>query len=354
MKSKAEKIMSIVSPHEAILLTCEQSLRWLSGLSFTDGYAVITDCRCFLFADFRYIEAARAKVKPPIEVVLLSRGSAHAGEVFVSAEIKQVIYEDKYMTCAEFGKWKKRFPDIEFQGGSERIDKLREFKDADELKLIIAAQRIAEKAYTHILDFINPQRTEAEVALELDYFMRREGATGISFETIAVSGKASSQPHGVPRNVPLEPGFLTMDYGAEIDGYRSDMTRTVCLGHADEKMKHVYETVLRAQIAAEDMLCAGVLCRDADKTARDIIEAEGFGNCFGHGLGHGVGLFIHENPRLSPSSGESVLSPGHVVTVEPGIYIEGQFGVRIEDMVFIQEDGISKNLTNCPKGLVEL
>ncbi len=354
MKSKAEKIMSIIAPHEAVLLTCEQSLRWLSGFSFTDGYAIVTDSRCFLFADFRYIEAARAKVKPPIEVVLLSRGQIHAEEVFGSSEIKHVVYEDKYMTCADFGRWEKRFPNITFSGGSERIDKLREFKDEDELKLIIAAQRIAEKAYTHILDFINPHRTEAEVALELDYFMRREGATGISFETIAVSGKASSQPHGVPRNVPLEPGFLTMDYGAEIDGYRSDMTRTVCLGHADEKMKHVYETVLRAQIAAEDMLRAGVLCRDADKTARDIIAAEGFGDCFGHGLGHGVGLFIHENPRLSPSSGEAVLSPGHVVTVEPGIYIEGQFGVRIEDMVFIRENGTPRNLTNCPKGLVEL
>ena len=354
MKSKAEKIMSIVSPHEAVLLTCEQSLRWLSGFSFTDGYAVVTDSRCFLFADFRYIEAARAKVKPPVEVVLLSHGQAHAEEVFNKSGTELVMYEDKYMTCADFSKWEKRFPDITFRGGSERIDKFREFKDEDELKLIISAQRIAEKAYTHILDFINPHRTETEVALELEYFMRHEGATGVAFETIAVSGRASSQPHGVPRNIPLEPGFLTMDYGAEVDGYRSDMTRTVCIGHADEKMKHVDETVLRAQTAAEDMIRAGVLCRDADKTARDIIAAEGYGDCFGHSLGHGVGLFIHENPRLSPGSGESVLSPGHVVTVEPGIYIEGQFGVRIEDMVYIQEDGSSRNLTNCPKGLVEL
>jgi len=190
------------------------------------------------------------------------------------------------------------------------------------------------------------------VALELEFFMRSHGARAASFDIIAVSGSASSLPHGVPRNIKLQQGFLTMDYGAVVNGYCSDMTRTVCIGKADDEMKKVYNTVLQAQLAALDAIAVGKMCAEIDNTARDIIKNAGYGDCFGHGLGHGVGLEIHEAPRLSPLSA-SALKPGHIVTVEPGIYIEGKFGVRIEDMVYIGEKKC-ENLTKAAKTLIEI
>ena len=202
---------------------------------------------------------------------------------------------------------------------------------------------------------ITPDRTEIEVALELEFFMRAHGSEGTAFETIAVSGTNSSRPHGTPRDVKLEKGFFTMDFGARVDGYCSDMTRTVVIGKADEEMKRLYNTVLLAQTSAIDALRAGMKCFDADKVARDIIENAGYKGCFGHSLGHGVGLFIHETPRLSPASAESeLLLPGHVVTVEPGIYIEGKYGCRIEDMVTVLADGTIHDFTQSPKELIEL
>jgi Xaa-Pro aminopeptidase len=185
--------------------------------------------------------------------------------------------------------------------------------------------------------------------------MRRHGAEGVAFNTIAVSGAASSLPHGVPSDTKLRHGFLTMDFGAKYDGYCSDMTRTVVIGKADEDMKKVYNTVLSAQLAALDFIREGVSCLDADSTARNIIREAGFGACFGHSLGHGVGLFIHEAPNLSQRADEkSVLKRGNVVTVEPGIYIEGKYGCRIEDMIGIDLDGSVRNFTKSPKALIEI
>jgi Xaa-Pro aminopeptidase len=197
--------------------------------------------------------------------------------------------------------------------------------------------------------------TEIEVALELEFFMRKMGSEGIAFDTIAVSGTMSARPHGEPRPVKLEKGFLTMDYGARVDGYCSDMTRTVVLGKADAEIKKVYYTFLEAQTTAIDPLQAGLSCRQADKIVRDIINAAGYEGCFGHSLGHGVGLYIHENPRLSFGAGENdVLCPGHVVTAEPGIYIEGKYGCRIEDMIGIKADGTAHDFTKSRKDLIEL
>jgi Xaa-Pro aminopeptidase len=182
--------------------------------------------------------------------------------------------------------------------------------------------------------------------------MRKNGADGIAFDTIAVSGSASSTPHGVPRNVKLQKGFLTMDFGAKFNGYCSDMTRTVCIGTPDSEMKKVYDTVFSAQMAALDYIAAGKKCADADKVARDIIADAGYGQCFGHSLGHGVGLYIHEPISLSPRS-NGVLEAGNIVTVEPGIYLEGRFGVRIEDMVCVTDSG-NENLTKAKKELIVL
>ena len=233
------------------------------------------------------------------------------------------------------------------------ITSLRMIKSADEIALMKSAQEIAERAFTHILDFIKPGVTEREVSLELDYFMLRSGAEALSFETIAVSGVNSSMPHGVPSDKKIENGdFVTMDYGAVCGGYHSDMTRTVAVGNVSAEQKKVYDTVLKAQLAALEAMRPGVRCADADRAARDVIEAAGYGEFFGHGTGHGVGIEIHEEPRVSPTAVD-ILETGNVVTDEPGIYLPGQFGVRIEDMVLITENGF-ENLTKAPKELIVL
>ena len=233
----------------------------------------------------------------------------------------------------------------------EAVNELRRAKNQQEKEKILAAQAIAEKAFDHALGLIREGVTEREVALTLDFFMLRNGAEAVSFETIAVSGKNSSMPHGVPSNKKIEKGdFLTLDFGAVVDGYHSDMTRTVAIGEVSSKQAEIYETVLKAQLASLETLRAGVSCKEADAAARDIIVSAGYGEFFGHGTGHGVGIEIHEQPRLSPKSSQTLIA-GDVVTVEPGIYLPGEFGVRIEDMAFITENGF-ENLTKSPKSLI--
>jgi Xaa-Pro aminopeptidase len=240
-------------------------------------------------------------------------------------------------------------------GASAILTKQRMVKLPYELERIAKAQEITDMAFEHILGFINHNVTEIEVALELEFFMRSHGAEALAFDTIAVSGPASSLPHGVPTGVKLRAGFLTMDYGAKYEGYCSDMTRTVVIGKADEEIKKVYNTVLTAQKAALEQIKGGMLCRDADEIARSIIRDAGYGEAFGHSLGHGVGMFIHESPSLSGRAPEtSVLEAGHVVTVEPGIYLAGKYGCRIEDMIAINEDGSIRDFTKSPKELIEL
>ena len=196
--------------------------------------------------------------------------------------------------------------------------------------------------------------TEIEVAAEIEYVMRKNGSEGPAFDTIAVSGDGSSLPHGVPRNVKLKQGFLTLDFGARYKGYCSDMTRTVSIGKADEEMKHLYATVLSAQLSALKILREGVLCADADAAARSVIDSvPEYKGAFGHSLGHGVGLYVHEAPSLSPRAKEKNLRSGEIVTVEPGIYLAGKYGVRIEDMVKIEQGGIL-NFTKSGKELIEI
>jgi Xaa-Pro aminopeptidase len=239
-------------------------------------------------------------------------------------------------------------------GASKLLTELRLYKDAHELAAIAAAQELTDAAFSHILSYLRRGVREIDVALELELFMRRNGAEGLAFDTIAVSGTASALPHGVPRARELEDGFLTMDFGARFGGYCSDMTRTVVIGRADEEMKRVYQTVLEAQEAALAAARGGISCRALDGVARDIIEGAGYRGCFGHSLGHGVGIDIHEAPRLSPSAKQDeVLCTGHVVTVEPGIYIEGKYGCRIEDMVVVCAGG-NRNMTAAPKEMIEI
>lgn len=341
---------------EAAIISSEINQRYLSGFHFSDGYILVTQTEGYLLTDSRYIEAARA-ADTHHSVILVTGGMHNTLKKLISElNIERIIVEEAELSCAVLKKFSEIFDGVEINfGASDILSSLRAVKTEAEIEKITEAQRLTDEAFLHILDFLSPERTESEVALELEFFMRKMGAEAVAFDTIAVSGKSSSLPHGVPKDIKLRQGFLTMDFGAKVDGYCSDMTRTVVIGRADEEIRRVYNTVLRAQTAALDFIRGGVSLLEADKAARQIIELEGFGECFGHSLGHGVGLYIHETPSLSPKADPSArLVAGNVATVEPGIYIEGKYGCRIEDMIAINRDGSVYNFTKSSKELIEI
>lgn len=340
---------------DAVVVSSEINQRYLGGFNYTDGLIVVTESRAALLTDFRYIEAANASPAAKEFEILMpdKRMSAAAYEVMASS--KRVAVEEATLSLSGYENFRNVFAGMEVVGGaSAMIDGLREFKDAGEIEKMKAAQAITDAAFTHIVDFIRPDMTERQVALEIEFFMRSKGAECVAFDTIAVSGSASSMPHGVPRDVKLEKGFLTMDFGARYDGYCSDMTRTVVIGKADDDIRRLYNTVLEAQTTALAAAGPGESCARMDKIARDIIDGAGYVGAFGHSLGHGVGMYIHEEPRLSSRvPADKLLTPGQVVTFEPGIYLSGKYGCRIEDMVAITENGIM-DFTKSPKDLIEI
>lgn len=295
-----------------------------------------------------------AKVVGCDEIILLKSFKSQLPEYAEKNGINKIFTEASRLSVRQFADISKAFScDVAAERADEEINRMRRSKRDFEKQRIIKAQRIAERAFDHILGFIKEGVSEKEIALELDYFMLRNGADGLSFETIAVSGRNSSMPHGVPSEKKIEKGdFITMDYGAIVDGYHSDMTRTVAVGEISSKQAEVYETVLQAQLSALSILAPEVSCKDADLAARNIIEKAGYGECFGHGTGHGVGIDIHEAPTVSFRSNQ-ILEEGDVVTVEPGIYICGEFGVRIEDMAYINDKSY-ENLTKSEKTLIIL
>ena len=339
---------------DAVILTNTVSQRYISGFNFTDGYVVVGLSEAAILADFRYIEAARASSGGRFKVVLLSRENKNAlADTLSSMGAKKVGFEDRFVTCAALETMKKKLDGFELLPVGSAVDDLREFKTAEEVECITKAQRIAEEALRGVLGIISDKMTEIELAAELEYRMRRAGSEEPAFQTIAISGAKTSLPHGEPSGKKLERGFITMDFGATVNGYRSDMTRTVVLGRADEEMKKLYGTVLAAQRAGLEAALEGADCAAVDKAARDIIDDAGYRGCFGHSLGHGVGMYIHEAPSLSPACPGKYLKKGHVVTVEPGIYVEGKYGCRIEDMVAITENG-AVDITEIEKELIEL
>ncbi len=336
---------------DAALITDELNIRYLSGVNYTDGFLLITRENAFLFADSRYIEAARSAAGEGFDVMLLSGKKSSLIKPLISKGAT-IGYEDCSMTVSMLVAYRNAMRGYFFKPLGEITEGLRNVKDGAEKNFVIKAQRIAEEALDGVLGMISTDITEADLALELEYRMRKNGADGIAFDTIAVSGAHSSMPHGVPERRKIEKGFLTMDLGAKFNGYCSDMTRTVCVGKPTDEMRRVYNTVLHAQTEAIDFIKAGEKCADADRVARNIIDKAGYKGYFSHSLGHGVGLYIHEPISLSPLS-KCVLQEGNIVTVEPGIYIEGSFGVRIEDMVYVTESG-NENLTLFPKELIVL
>ena len=340
----------------AALITSPKHCYYLSRFSFEDGYLLIFPDAAYLITDFRYEEAARKGADPAFVVVSPETGAlSGVADLLARHHANTLFVEEEHVTIALQKTLRTRLDGIVIKGGiSTTLTSLRQFKDADELAIIERAQAITDAAFTHVLDFISPTRTEREVALELEMFMRQMGADGVSFPTIAVSGSASALPHGVPRDLPLQQGFFTMDYGAALEGYCADMTRTVVIGKVDEEMQRLYHTVLRAQEAALAAAAIGIPHHELDTIARTLINEAGYVGCFGHSLGHGVGLDIHEAPRLSSRAPkDAVLQVGEIVTVEPGIYVQGKHGCRIEDMIAVCEDGV-RNLTRSTKELIEL
>lgn len=345
--------------YDAALISSQTNQRYISGFKYTSGYILVTRTKAYLLADFRYIEAARNTLAGTKFDVIMPEGSMliELSSLLKENGIKTLMIEDESVSFAEHNRYANTFGgDVTIVGGASAIlSKMREVKDEEELSRIKKAQSITDAAFEHILRVMTPSMTEIEVALELEFFMRRNGAEDIAFGTIAVSGDTSSMPHGDAQNRPLQRGFLTMDFGAKYEGYCADMTRTVVIGKADPDMKKLYNTVLDAQKAALEMFGEGVSCYELDKRARDIIEGAGYVGCFGHSLGHGIGMVVHESPRLSPSADrDTVLVRGNVTSCEPGIYISGKYGCRIEDLVAIEPCGNVNNLTKSPKELIEL
>jgi Xaa-Pro aminopeptidase len=338
---------------DAAFLYSKENRRYISGFTGSTGYVIVTADKAFFVTDFRYRDQAQNQCKD-FEVVI--HGSSlmdQLKETILSTNIKNIAIEEGYMTVAFYDNLKNSLENVELLPLKGIMDELRLFKDADEIESIAKAASIADEAFTHILSFIKPGKTEIEVAVELEYFCKQKGATEMSFDSIVASGVRSSLPHGVFSEKVINNGeFLTMDFGCVYNGYCSDMTRTVFVGKADEKQKNIYNTVLEAQQKALEQIKPGMLGKEVDKIARDIITAAGFGENFGHGLGHGVGLAVHEEPRLSPL-GERALEANMVVTDEPGIYIAEYGGVRIEDLVLVTDQG-NKVLSKSPKHLIEL
>lgn len=339
---------------DGVLVFCELNQRYLTKFAFSDGFLFVTGRRAYLVTDFRYLEMAKRAVSADFEVVTPDDRVSFINSVIAEEGIKQVGFEGKAVSFAKYSHLKAECPDIELCDIGDVIEKMREVKDDDEIAFIKESQRITDTAFSELLSRIKPDMTEIEVAAELEYSMKRNGSEGAAFDTIAVSGDASALPHGTPRDCKLKRGFLTLDFGAKYKGYCSDMTRTIVIGRADGDMKKLYNTVLTAQRGALDYLRAGADAGEADKRARDIIDAnEEYRGAFGHSLGHSVGLFIHESPSLSPKSFGRRLRQGEILTVEPGIYLYGRYGCRIEDMVKIEEGGIF-NFTKSSKELIEI
>ena len=349
--SRIEKIRSGLGELDALLLTDPISIRYASRFPITDGAALITKTGAWFVTDSRYIEAAQAAVKD-MEILctshdknlraILSELLAQAGPA-VGAEESRMSHGDWLSMQEEFS--------VTFQPAAHILAGLRASKEAAEVQDMIAAQRIAEKALDEVLGIIRPGMTEKEVASELVYRMYKHGGEANSFDPIVVTGSKTSLPHGVPGDKVVQKGdFLTMDFGTMYNGYCSDMTRTVAVGVATPEMRDIYAIVLEAQLAGIAAAKPGVRGCDIDGAARKVIADAGYGQYFGHGFGHSLGLEIHEAPNANPAN-DKPMPEGAAISAEPGIYIPGKFGVRIEDVMWLH-DGGSEVITKAPKNLI--
>jgi len=339
---------------DGLIILQPDNRRWVSGFTGTSGVAVVgRQGQPVFVTDFRYTQQAGQQCQGYEIVRHGQEMAADIKAVLERLQIKRLGFEKNFITVSQHAKWTSEMEGIELVPLEDILLDLRAVKDEGELELLATAAAIADKAFAHILGILKPGISERRVALELERHMQDLGAAGPSFETIVASGVRSSMPHGVASEKLLEENdYITMDFGCVYKGYCSDMTRTVVLGKASPRQREIYAIVLEAQLAGVRGIRAGISGKEADSLARDVIAAKGYGEQFGHGLGHGVGLAIHESPRAGITS-EDILVVNNIVTIEPGIYLPDWGGVRIEDMVVVQEGGC-RNLTSSPKELIEI
>lgn len=329
---------------DSLIVTDEKNIRYLT--SYTgEGYLVISPDTDYLVTDFRYINQANTQTKG---FSILDISSFKPEDEF--KRFNSAFFEDESISYKRYDNLSAIFSNLTPLGSV--LKDMRSVKDKDEIENISIAQSIADRAFNHILDFLKPDVSERDIALEIEYFMKQNGAERVSFDTIAATGAHGAMPHAEPDGRKIQSGdFVVLDFGCVYNGYSSDMTRTVCVGKASEEMKKIYSTVLMAQTTSLEMIKEGTLASDIHANAQRIID-EVYPKTFGHALGHGVGLDIHENPNLSPRNPKP-LKNGNVITVEPGIYIDGFCGVRIEDLVVVDGDKCV-NLTHSDKNLIEI
>lgn len=342
----------IANDIDGLLVTSTKNRRYMTNFTGTAGVALISSNDAVFITDFRYVEQAKKQVQG-------FKIQQHKGpimeEVAALAEqlgIKRLGFEQDHMSFGMYQSYKQAF-NQELVPISGIIENLRLIKTNAELKILKEAAEIADAAFDHIIKYIKPGRTELEVSNELEFFMRKQGAASSSFDIIVASGYRSALPHGVASEKIIENGELvTLDFGAYYKGYCSDITRTVAVGQPSDQLKEIYDVVLNAQLRGMNGIKAGITGKQADAFTRDYITEKGYGEYFGHSTGHGIGLDIHEGPTLSPKT-DIILEPDMVVTVEPGVYVAGVGGVRIEDDAVITSDG-NYSLTHSPKELVIL
>lgn len=356
---RLEKIAAMVKERgfDAVMLTGQENLQYATTFPHLEGFAIITaDGRGFCYTDSRYIESATAVMEPLGYKVVQPEGSYPTfktpQEVIDECGIRVLAFEDLLMPVHDYNMYREALSALLVPVGNA-FEIMREVKDEQEIECLVKAQRIAESSLFEILPKIKAGAYEDELAAELSYIMQKKGSEGGSFGMIFISGTKTSMPHGKPSHKVIEEGdFVTIDFGAKCGGYGSDMTRTFAVGYATDEMKKIYDIVLKAQLAGIEALEVGKECRLVDKAARDVIAQAGYGEYFRHGLGHSLGLNIHENPKASMTY-EGTFKQGNVITIEPGIYIPGKGGVRIEDMMYLAPEG-KRNLTEFPKELMIL
>ena len=337
---------------QAILVTKKEDIFYLSSFKGDDTFLFITLDNTYIVTDFRYVEQAYTEC-PSYQLIRTEHNLWNSiNTVILTQKISHIGIQEKNVSLDTYKRYTSNLDNVTFIGADNILQKLRMKKSLEEISCIRDAARVADDAFSHILNHIRVGMTEMEISLELEYFMRRSNASGVSFETIVASGVRSCMPHGVASNKTIEYGdTITLDYGAIYNSYCSDMTRTIFVGEPNKKILQIYDIVKSAQLAAIDKAKPGIAICDVDRAARDIIADAGYGNYFGHGLGHGVGLEVHELPAVSRKN-NAILEAGMIITIEPGIYLPNVGGVRIEDMLLICENS-SEILTKSSKEITK-
>lgn len=337
----------------AFLITSPYNLRYLTNFTGTTGLAVITLNKAYFVTDFRYTEQASMQAKGYQIVKSTGHIFEEVAKICQQDELATLAFEESFVTVKDYDLLEELIEETSLIPVSGLIEELREVKDESEIAITKKACAIADQAFQHILDYIQPGMSEIQVANELDFYMRSLGASGVSFDTIVASGVRSAMPHGVASEKLIEKNdLITIDFGCYYQGYVSDMTRTFAIGDPGEKLKEIYEIVLQAQLKVIEAAKPGITGIELDAVARDYIASYGYKEAFGHSTGHGIGLEIHEGPNVSFRANKAFV-PGNIITDEPGIYLPGIGGVRIEDDLLITSTG-NEVLTKAPKELIIL